>query len=131
MDVDLNQEAAAEGRTGLSDRAVAESMYVSAMEEINADDTAQLPAKTNNRFCLDGRVEEEDETGWGESSGEPQWTWLTAGSCSLDAERLPPLWFIENNRPDPVVSKNVPVLEMYSMYTLRCLYFLLYWVLQH
>ena len=77
-----------------------ESMYVSAMEEMDTE-PARRRDSNRNRFCFED-IEEENGGEW-EGAAEPQWTWVSAGGCALDAERLPALWFIDTGRPEPEV----------------------------
>jgi hypothetical protein len=73
-----------------------ESMYMSAIDHHTE---AERKDSISDRFCC-GDIEEEEEDG----AGEPQWTWVSAGACFLDAERLPPSWFVQtNNRTEPEV----------------------------
>jgi hypothetical protein len=74
-----------------------ESMYMSAID--HHMEAERQEDSISDRFCC-GDIEEEEE----DSAGEPQWTWVSAGACFLDAERLPPSWFVQtNNRSEPEV----------------------------
>jgi hypothetical protein len=74
-----------------------ESMYMSAID--HHTEAERQEDSISDRFCC-GDIEEEEEDG----AGEPQWTWVSAGACFLDAERLPPSWFVQtNNRAEPEV----------------------------
>jgi hypothetical protein len=66
-----------------------ESMYMSAID--HHTEAERQEDSISDRFCC-GDIEEEED-----GAGEPQWTWVSAGACFLDAERLPPSWFIQTS----------------------------------
>jgi hypothetical protein len=93
-----------------------ESMYMSAIDHHME---AERQDSISDRFCC-GDIEEEEEDG----AGEPQWTWVSAGACFLDAERLPPSWFVQtNNRAEPevlcILSTVVIILMFVSVFRIR------------
>jgi hypothetical protein len=91
-------------------------MYMSAIDHHTE---AERQDSISDRFCC-GDIEEEEEDG----AGEPQWTWVSAGACFLDAERLPPSWFVQtNNRAEPevlcILSTVVIILMFVSVFRIR------------
>ncbi len=87
-----------------------ESMYVSALDHLDTEPAERRDSRDRARFCCDGIEEEdEDDAAW-EGPLDPQWTWISAGGCSLDPDRLPAHWFVDTSRPEPEVG-TVPVLH--------------------
>ncbi len=84
-----------------------ESMYMSAID--HHTEAERQEDSISDRFCC-GDIEEEEEEG----AGEPQWTWVSAGACFLDAERLPASWFVQtNNRAEPEVLCILVFIQMF------------------
>ena len=70
-----------------------ESMFVSAFDKFD-DSVPEVPAESMSaRVTFD---DDENEDG----AGEPQWMWLTGGSCTVRNDKSSPDWFLETKRPE-------------------------------